>query len=126
MALRERQIFGISTWYRPQAVLEGCRVSWLQDITEWSSVRDATCYPNKKLSSSENTGTTLWHCLKLETIEDEVEEGCEILRYRQTPTEERYTDVRTQLHAFRKRGDTLHSHCQPLICPPYNPTTLVR
>jgi hypothetical protein len=34
--------FSLSTWYRPQPVLEGCRVSWLQAVAEWRSFRVST------------------------------------------------------------------------------------
>jgi hypothetical protein len=42
MALHKRLIFSLSTWYRLHAVLEGCQVSWSQDITEWVSFRVAS------------------------------------------------------------------------------------
>jgi hypothetical protein len=35
MSLRKQPIFSFSTWYHPQAVLEGCLVSWLEAIAEW-------------------------------------------------------------------------------------------
>jgi hypothetical protein len=41
--------FSLATWYRPQAVLEGCRVSWLEAVAEWRSFRVARYLPNKTL-----------------------------------------------------------------------------
>ena len=35
--LCKRPIFILSTWYRPQTVLDGCRVSWLLAVTGWTS-----------------------------------------------------------------------------------------
>jgi hypothetical protein len=34
--------FNLSTCYRPQAVLEGCRVSWLEAAADWRSFRVAS------------------------------------------------------------------------------------
>jgi hypothetical protein len=42
MALHKRAIFGLSTWYRLQAVVDGCPVSLLQAVTEWRSFRVAS------------------------------------------------------------------------------------
>jgi hypothetical protein len=48
--------FSLSTWYRPQAILEGCRVSWSEEVAEWrSSVSPAISW-SKTLSFSE-----YWH-----------------------------------------------------------------
>jgi hypothetical protein len=33
--------FSLSTWYRPQAVVEGGLVNWLQAVTGWRSFRVA-------------------------------------------------------------------------------------
>jgi hypothetical protein len=30
--------FSLCIWYCPQVALEGCQVSWLQDIAEWISL----------------------------------------------------------------------------------------
>jgi hypothetical protein len=46
----------LSTWYR-SAVLEECRVSWLQDVTGWRSFRVASCSRTRTLSFLEH-----WYC----------------------------------------------------------------
>jgi hypothetical protein len=39
--------FSLSTWYLPQAVLEGCRVSWLEAVADWRAFRIARYQQNK-------------------------------------------------------------------------------
>ena len=47
--LCKRPIFSLSAWYRPQTVLEGCRVSWLLAVAGWTSCLVASYYPNKNI-----------------------------------------------------------------------------